>query len=133
MAGNIPRKKRKEPTPEKKRMALRQRFTDFDPAEITTGHAWSHFIVERRARGCEDETIKGYERFYKKLCLVLLSDENGSRRAAALEDFSNMPSFIFYRIKHSKSTVRRSCRTNNHFTAPLIFAFSKSRAIGENG
>lgn len=78
MAGNIPRKPRKEPTPAKKKAALKQRFTEFDTSDITTAHAWSHFIVEREARGCEEETIKGYKRFYKKLCLMMLSEENGA-------------------------------------------------------
>lgn len=73
MAHKNIRTKKKNLTPEEKKIRLEKPFHD-DPDEQTVDYCWKAFIVNRMVRGCTEDSLNAYRRFYKKFSTMFPPD-----------------------------------------------------------
>lgn len=116
MAHNNIRTKKKNLTPEQKKTRLDKPFHD-DPDEQTIDYCWKSFIVNRMVRGCTEDSLNAYKRFYKKLCEMVPPDENGlgvPNWPIGMIDLDEIKSIFINSLK-KKDGSPVNAQTKNHY------------------
>lgn len=117
MAHSNIRTKKKNLTPEQKQTRLNKPFHD-DPDEQTIDYCWKSFIVNRMVRGCSEDSLNAYRRFYKKLCAMVPPDPNTGEGVPnwpiGMIDLDEIKAVFIHSLKKKDGTPVND-QTKNHY------------------